>query len=254
MVVSRERSRSRSHSRPRGREQERPQHKLFEGATAQDALAHLDTHGFVIVPSGLNKNELEAIHNTFINASAASWSNRSPDGTLRWRCSDPMFYGGDWRFLYNNVAINAILAAVVVHSGYDMCVGSVGADVCYPGAVAQSLHSDFRWYDLCSMRHGFSLGVSIATRNIGIDDGPMRMVPWSDRSGHSYPDMPLETPGMAQFLCMKAGDMLIRDVRCPHAGSFHNGTDRRVLPTAQIFSTACCSGDCSMHARFVGQH
>ena len=117
------------------------------------------------------------------------------------------------------------------------------------GAPAQPLHTDFMAYRLFSMARGYSLAVSVATRCIGLEDAPMRIVPWSDRRGHSYPDMLLESPDMAKFVTVHPGDMLIRDVRCPHAGSYHSGTNSRILPGLQVFSSACngCRSRCKRY-------
>ena len=105
-------------------------------------------------------------------------------------------------------------------------------------------------YRLFSMERGYSLAVSVATRCIGLEDAPMRIVPWSDRRGHSYPDMLLESPDMAKFVTMHPGDMLIRDVRCPHAGSYHSGANSRILPALRVFSSALCNrcgSQCKRH-------
>jgi len=217
---------------------------------AYHGFAHLDHHGYAVLDSGLSNDQLEELHTCFMNAPTHTWTSRAPGH--RHSCShgdNGVHSNTAWGYIYNNPMADAFLEIVARHTESSVCIGVSGGDLCEPGALAQSLHSDFCSYEICCMKWGFSLSISVATRDISISDGPMRIVPWSNRAGHSYPDMLLEEPLMATPLCMKAGEMLIRDVRCPHGGSAHFGSAPRALPSTQVYSTGCCRGNCHIHKR-----
>ena len=211
----------------------------------------LDSKGYAVFPSGCTSKELDALELAFVSSS--TWSTREPNN--RWSCTHPSNNEQPgWSVLWTAPNIVAVLEAVANHCESTICVGPCGGDMCYPNARAQQLHSDYPKYDLCSMRHGFSLAVSIAVHDVS--DGPLRIVPWDKTvlkggNGEWYPTTPLtERPLAAELLCMKRSDCLIRDVRAPHGGSSHFGSVPRMLPGIQFYCTACCTGRCNSHQHF----
>ena len=149
----------------------------------------------------------------------------------------------EWAPFFQCLVLGAVLEAIADHQGGAICLGIAGGDVVQPGSLAQALHSDYPSYAIRSMAQGYSLAVSLATTDIDLDCAPIRIASWSDRRSHKFQESPVDEPvDMADLITMRKGDLLIRDVRCPHGGSYHSGTRMRYLPGFQAFSNAICGG------------
>ena len=227
-----------------GQESKPAYSEAFFNVVAKELAEVVDEKGFVVFPSGLQDNALQEIAEAFM--SSPKWVGRSPGN--RWSVNSEANYNQNqsWQRLHQGLA-GQVLTQLAQRSGHPLCIGVAGGDYALP-CNAQSLHSDFLSYDICCMIYGYSLCVSVAVEDIKVEDGPIRIVPWSDRNGHAFPDMISEHPSMAVMVTMKKGDMLIRDVRCPHGGSAKFTEKGRLLPGLQVFSKAICKGNCHVHA------
>ena len=217
----------------------------FDKDATSDILADmLDHRGYVVFPSWWCEDSLRQITDAFMNS--PKWSLRSPG--LRWCVNAEVNYDTNpiWARLHYGLP-GATLVSLSRRSGKALCVGIAGGDYADVNSNAQSLHTDYMGYDLRSMQYGYVLAVSIAVAPIGKEDAPIRIVPWSDKRGLEYPDFPQEDPEMAEMVTMQKGDILIRDVRCPHGGCVNTSSNPRLLPSLQVFSHQCCRR-CHRHA------
>ena len=209
-------------------------------------LAVFDEQGYVVVPSLLSDLQLTALHKAFLNVPKLRWEPRDPNN--RWSCThrlnnlDP-----DWPLVWQCPMVDAFVKGVCELLDCQVCVGSVGGDVVSPGARAQQLHSDWGRYDLCSMKYGYIMAVSIATVDVGAELAPLRICSWSDRRGHKYPQFGIETSDLCVSVTMQRGDLLIRDVRTCHGGSANFSSVSRPLPGGQIYCSQSCTGTCFLH-------
>ena len=90
------------------------------------------------------------------------------------------------------------------------------------------------------MENGFALYVSHAVHDVPRDRAAIRVVPWSapgwtELDDHGkYADC-CEGKRKGFYAEMKAGDILIRDVRAAHAGSANHVSRDRVLPGVAVY-------------------
>ena len=86
------------------------------------------------------------------------------------------------------------------------------------------------------MEKGFALFVSLAVHDVPWDRAAIRVVPWSVPGWTEVDDHGNYADCFEGFYIeMKAGDILIRDVRAAHAGSPNHASLDRVLPGAAVY-------------------
>ena len=120
-----------------------------------------------------------------------------------------------------------------------------GGDVAFGKVVRMLLGLSKSWYqtihqdwnvDLCTMRYGYGLVISLAVHDITFDMGAMRILPWSNRANHKLQSVSEETQwSLHHRATLRAGQLFIRDCRCLHGGTPNETDVDRYLPSLQVW-------------------
>lgn len=192
-------------------------------ASVDDVREQLLDVGYVVVPSVLDRNDVEALRTAFPPA--------TPGSTLHLEIDDETPHVDRWRGLVDHPIVAALLRETLV----DHEVRVHGRDPGI-GAGEQGLHADLppgRVHDIDSLTLIWMLD------ELTPENGATRVVPRSHRGAAAVP-RPLAQPGTSHpdevLIVGQPGDVLIFDAHLWHSGRRNNdGARRRVI---QLTATA----------------
>lgn len=234
-------------------------------ADAEAAARALQEEGWAVLRGALRPDEVEALAvaaweaaDELLKLDDARLGNRGPrrysfGGASR---THHMVHLAAWARLLDNAAVRPVLERAF--GGSYVSIGGGGDFVLGETDTHQRLHVDLQleeMYDVASPPA--AIAANFAVSDVGCDDGPMRLVPrtqrlplalaedvlrgderWS-RASHLEKEAEIfHRLGLRPVLAcpLSPGDVLLRDMRVWHAGSPNRGSAPRLLPSAEFLS------------------
>ena len=203
-----------------------------------------DRHGAVIIPGDIDIETLLDLEKVLLQSPHKQ--SRHPGGRASYNAPQNAELAGFKSIMASSV-LHKALDALTAYSMQGRGVGTswqyhlCGGDEVDPGNTNyQDLHSDWPSYPTKSMMYGYAIAVSVAPRDIGVEFAPIRLVPWS-RLNNCYPVLSAGDSDMflnGSEVTLRAGEILIRDVRAAHGGTPNLCSTPRCLPGLQVLSPA----------------
>jgi len=205
--------------------------------------------GFVALRDVLTSKQLSDIQRSYREVAelelAADAERKGNRGHHRYSC------GGrdnqpEWSLLMDLPTVVPVLDAIwqpesrwhkAESGGADFVCRGTGGDYSLPGAEIQVLHTD----GLLEITdpHGHisirdtptpQITVNITMVDFTVENGAIRMIPFSQRSRAQVPSLDDEPDWMREStLCVPAGTAILRDIRCWHGGTTNNSDHMRAM-------------------------
>jgi ectoine hydroxylase-related dioxygenase (phytanoyl-CoA dioxygenase family) len=129
--------------------------------------------------------------------------------------------------VYENPRVMPILERVM---GQDLIMTYLASDTPMPGSEHQRVHSDTRllFPETQLSLPAYGLVANFALVDVTEENGPLELWPGGTHFFPLRPDMERHAPAMLSVhLTMRAGSMLLRDLRCWHRGTPNRGARSR---------------------------
>lgn len=219
-------------------------------------LFHRD--GFVAVADALDAEQLERLRQG-VDQVTTTLVEADPEGAVgggagglphRYSfggtsASRQMFHRPEWAQLIDLPTTTPILSSIF--GGPEYIVYGAGGDLALPGAIEyQGLHSDNVWTELHDPVGGVSMRdlpppvvhINFPLVDLTPENGPIRVIPGTQRSRASIPTLADEPEGMRlSTICpLPAGSALVRDARCWHGGTPNLSRDVRAMPNVEFMA------------------
>lgn len=202
--------------------------KPFDEGTLQFLAERIRMDGYAVLAEAIPLPLIDRMRERFDQLLAARIQADGPNrGANRYQMFLPWEPPFADPLVYENPQVMAILERVM---GQDLIMTYLASDTPMPGADYQRVHSDTRllFPETQLSLPAYGIVANFPLVDVTEENGPLELWPGGTHFFPARPDMERHAPSMLSArLTMRAGSILLRDLRCWHRGTPHRGSRSR---------------------------